>query len=544
MQTDRRAAALMIGASAALALAPWPRQSSAAAPVPLASEPWAVSHHKERPVRGGILRVAAPLYIGSMNPNRWPVHDWFTMGLIHDRLFLNDGSYLPSAHWLAESMVQETATAVLLTLRPGVRFHDGSPMTAVGVKRQIDWIRDPDSGTWSAFMLRPLESVEAIGPLQLRFTFKEPWASFAGVMASVPGFVLPEAALGSDNDRFNAHPIGSGPYIVEEANPGNFLKLKRNPDWWLAKAVGRPDMPYFDGVHIAVIPDPGVRLANFRAGKLDVMQLAKSQYPLMMGDRRANVYVEPLPITTMLRFNSARGACADIRVRKAIGHAIDRKALLASTQHGLGRIASGLFPGDHWAHDPALAPMRYDPALARELLAQAGHGNGLTITGYMHNSPPSQTLAGAIRAMLRNVGVTWQVDLLAPTAMSARYEQGGFDLAYNPSSWIYDPDIQATGGYQPGGIGARFRTLDPDLVAMIDAARTEMRFAQRQALYHAIEGKIVEDHLNVYLWWEESATAMQKYVRGFDPAMEIAHGEAWTYSHSLWFEHGRPGKPG
>ena len=88
-----------------------------------------------------------------------------------------------------------------------------------------------------------------------------------------------------------------------------------------------------------------------------------------------------------MRFNTQKGPCKDIRVRKAISHAIDRKALIAGVNFGLGRPASSLFPPDHWCHNPTLKPVTYDPALSKKLLAQAGYKDGLTVKGYMFNTP-------------------------------------------------------------------------------------------------------------------------------------------------------------
>ena len=81
--------------------------------------------------------------------------------------------------------------------------------------------------------------------------------------------------------------------MFEEGSPGNYLKLKRNPNWWFGKFIGNPDMPYFDGLHVSIIPDPSVRLANLRAGKLDNMAIDPSQYPMIKNDKSLNVYVYP-----------------------------------------------------------------------------------------------------------------------------------------------------------------------------------------------------------------------------------------------------------
>ena len=92
-----------------------------------------------------------------------------------------------------------------------------------------------------------------------------------------------------------------------------------------------------------------------------------------------------------MRFNLKEGPCKDIRVRKAISHALDRKALIAGVTFGLGRPASSMYPTDHWCHNPNLKPVSYDPELSKKLLAQAGYKNGLTIKGYMGNTATATT---------------------------------------------------------------------------------------------------------------------------------------------------------
>jgi ABC-type transport system substrate-binding protein len=354
-----------------------------AADAALLAEPWAARDEAEKPVRGGYLRTATTQYIGKMNPNHWPVFDWLTMGFFHEKLMITDGSYRPTVPWLLASVTVETPTATVTRLRDGVTFHDGTKLDAAAVKFVIDWIRDPASGAWSASWLGPLDTVEVVDDLTLRWRFRKPWAAFPGVIASVPGFMLSPTALKNDPEGFDSHPVGTGPFILEEANPGNFVKLKRNPNWWFAKASGNPDLPYLDGIIVTVIPDPAVRLANLRAGKVDVLFGAdKSQYAAIRNDPALDVHVQPWNTVTALRFNCLKGACQDIRVRKAVSHALDRNALIAGTQFGLARIASCMFPEDHWAHNPALKPVPYDPELARRLLAEAGFGSGLTLRGF------------------------------------------------------------------------------------------------------------------------------------------------------------------
>ena len=116
---------------------------------------------------------------------------------------------------------------------------------------------------------------------------------------------------------------------------------------------------------------------------------------MVKNDRNFNVYAYPSPHTRMMFFNLAKGPCQDLRVRKAISHAIDRKALIAGTQFGLGRLASCLYPDNHWCHNPELPPVAYDPELSKKLLAEAGHGKGLVIIGGTLNTPTEVSIGEA-----------------------------------------------------------------------------------------------------------------------------------------------------
>src|SRR5262249_3382301 len=157
-----------------------------------------------------------------------------------------------------------------------------------------------------------------------------------------------------------------------------------------------------------------------------------------------NIWRFPGNHVAALRFNTTKGVFQDIRLRKAVSHALDRQALIAGTQFGLGRIASCMFPSDHWCHNPELKPVAYDPELSKKLLAEAGHANGLTIKGYYTNTSMGQTIAEAVKNMLGKVGITWQVDLLAPAPLATRMQSLDYDLAVGGWIWIFDPDLMPT----------------------------------------------------------------------------------------------------
>jgi len=334
-------------------------------------------------------------------------------------------------------------------------------------------------------------------------------------------------------------PVGTGQWILEDRNPGNFIKVKRDPNWWYGKSIGYPDMPYFEGRIQVIIPDPSVQLANLRSGKIHSMSVAKASYTQVKDDPNLQIFVSPLNWLTAQRFNLAKGPCQDIRVRKAISMAIDRKALLAGTQFGLGRMASCMYPEDHWAHNPSLKPVKYDPEMAKKLLTEAGFPNGLTVKGYMTNVPTVVTVGEAMKAMLAKVGVTWEVEALDPVAISDRMKNLEYDFAGGGWSWIYDPDLMATGLYHPDGGFNYGRVKNPEAIKLIEEGRVEVDLSKRQKIYWALEKVVYDDYEDAWLWWEMSIAAYAKNVRGLNYEMSNRHKEIWSWSHPLWFKDGK-----
>jgi peptide/nickel transport system substrate-binding protein len=298
-------------------------------------------------------------------------------------------------------------------------------------------------------------------------------------------------------------------------------------------------MPYLDGLNVSIIPDPSVRLANLRAGKLDYMVIDPTQYPMIKNDPNLQVYVYPLNWNVGLRFNHKDGPCKDIRIRKAISYALDRKALINGVAFGLGDVAAGNFPYQHWCHNPNLEPIPYKPELSKKLLAEAGYKNGLTRKGYMYNSSASSTLAEAVKNMLAKVGITWKVELLDPAAAAQRMGKVDYDLATQSWTWIYDPDLLETGLYDPNG-GFNFgRSHNEKAIALIKAGREEVNQEKRTKIYWELEKVLYDNFEDVWLWYPKAVTIFRKNVQGWNNDMFQEMKDTQWWSHPLWFKDGR-----
>jgi len=558
-----------------------------------------------KPKRGGYLSTASAAYIGLMNPNHWPVNDWASISLFYEGITAYNGKYSQRVVWLMESFEFLSPTTLIMKLKQGVKFHDGTDFNAESLKYLFDWIGDKKNGCWTRGQQERIKSLEVIDEYTLKWTTKKPWGSFPqGFFAfqisakalkgdialrelkavekklETTGKKLKKAekkytkasGKGGEDEKkalrklekakkalskieklekaatekarghisTDLHPVGTGPFMLEEASPGNFLKLKRNPNWWFGRSIGRPEMPYFDGIKVTVIPDPTIRLANFRAGKIDTLGLSKAQYHMLKKDPGIRIHTFPNNSTSLLLFNQTEGPCADIRVRKAISHAIDRKALVAGTQFGQARIASCLFPDDHWAHNPDIKPLKYDPELSKKLLTEAGYGKGLTLSGVNYNYADAKTLGTAIKGMLTEAGINWKIDVLDSVAVNDRMKNLEYDMAISAQPYIQDPDANLTFIYHSQGGFHHSRNNNKRLISLIEEGRYEVDEKKRQQIYYRIEKELHDSCMDIYLFWDIASVAFRKNVQGWNNDMYIRDRTLYTQSHPQWFKDGRP----
>ena len=347
-------------------------------------------------------------------------------------------------------------------------------------------------------------------------------------------------ALAEGAVPLDAKAVGSGPYMVEEAREGNYIKLKRNPNWWFGKAIGKPDMPYFEGRRVTVIPENSVKLANLKAGKIDTLSVDKSQYDQVKDDPNLRVWITPMNFTTYLAFNHHSGPFKDIRMRKAVSHAIDRKALIAANERGMGRVATCYFPDDHFAHNPGLEPVTYDPELSKKLMADAGYPKGLKVKGLIYSDSSSMRFGQIIKAMLKRVNIDYDLLATDPVSYSDMERNLDYDVTTIVAIYIKDPDSSMTTYYYPDpDPNLPFRNNNKEANAMIEAARKELNYEKRVKIYHNIEQVLYDNYVDAWLYHYTYLSATRKRVLGYNREMNIAGGEAYWATHKRWFKDGK-----
>lgn len=315
-------------------------------------------------------------------------------------------------------------TAFELTLRTGVVFSDGTPLTADAVKANVDHFRAA-AGQAAAF-LAPVTGVTAVDRYTVRITTSAPHPQLPAVFTQdyFAGNMISPAALAQPGKLATAS-CGAGPYVLSTADTvaGDHYTYLRNTRYWNPKAVR------YDRLVLRVLPNENTALDALRTGQVDVVT---GSHAIAGGARSAGMGTAASPaIVSGLQLNDRAGALCrplgDVRVRQALNLAVDRKKITKALLGGDGiPTDQPAAPGqDGWNPSPYYA---HDPARARQLLAAAGCPNGFTLPALIPASPAYPAdMAQAIAADLRRVGVTLAITTREPTAAAA-------DLAKFPAS--------------------------------------------------------------------------------------------------------------
>ena len=394
---------------------------------------------------------------------------------------------------LAEGIEQSSPTTWRVTLRDGLMFHDGTPVTAQAVVDAIAAISDEDHPGHNARVasLLDLAGIEADGDTIVVFETNSPNAAFPWTL-SEPAI----AVLGPVSEDFPIN--GTGPYVFQEAVPEQLYVVEANPDYRLGT-------PGLEEVRVVAIPDPRAAALAFEAGEVDlVINYPEADFARIQ-ETGATGFSAP---TTRLYFytvNAQNGPMANPLIRRAVSLAIDRGGVVDAVLSGVGGQAAGtVFPSDMgWAAD--IAPT-YDPVLAEELLAEAGavmeggiwmlDGEPLEIdiVTYSSRSALSPT-AELTQAFLQAIGVTATVRVGEWGASNDAIAAGEADLFLQ--AWVTTPQgdpgavletlLQSEGGSNSGGYA------NPELDQLLADGRTTFEQSGREAIYDEVQDIIASD---------------------------------------------------
>jgi peptide/nickel transport system substrate-binding protein len=396
------------------------------------------------------------------------------------------------------------------TLHQGVRFHDGTPFDSGAVKFSLDRARTPDSLNPTKKLFDPIADVATPAPDTVVVELKAPYSLFLFNLGQGPTGIVHPGIVETNKTK----PVGTGPFKFQEWAKGNRVVLVRNDEHRNAK-----DIPLRQAT-FRFIDDPSAAAAALLSGDIDAYPNfpAPEALEVFKRDPRFQVVVGTTEGEVPLILNNKKAPLSDVRVRRAVNHAIDRKAIIDGAMSGFGTPIGSHFP----PHNPAYVDLTglypKDVAKAKQLLAEAGFPNGIDLT---LKPPPFPYARRSAEIVAQQLGAAYIRVKIEPVEwaqwLDVVYKQANYDMTIVAHVAPWDIDNYARGPkYYYGYDNAEYN-------ALIQKINTETDPAKWTGLLKEAQRKIADDAVHAFLFQLAKIGVYAKGLEGFWPNSPIAN---------------------
>jgi peptide/nickel transport system substrate-binding protein len=463
-----------------------------------------------RPRNGGTLTYAAGSATQTLDPQFiTDVTTYRGVGTMYEALTKQDENGKVGPGLAVSWTVSPDQRTWTFKLRPGVTFHDGTPFNAHAVKFTYDRLLNPATGSPRRSTLEMVESTAVVDDLTFRLTTKEPFAPLLAQLSAYNVYILSPAQVQKEGANFSKTASGTGPFKLQSWQPGEKLVVVRNDKYWGEK-------PRLDSVVFKVVPEDSARTLLLLSGQADVI----SELPYVMVKKLGSldavrVLRKPGYRTIYIGMNLAVPPFNDLRVRQAIGYAIDKQALVQGVLSGIGTLGGSLESSVIEGTAKELPPYPYDPAKAKKLLAEAGYANGfstefLVPTGRYNMD---RQVGEAIQGQLAAVGI--KLNIVSPEfgAYLAALNKGKVPMFLSgKGSPTGDMDFtQALMNASKGKMNY-FHYDNPEVDRLIQQQRTTVDAKERHRLLTQLQTKIYQEEPHITLYYEDQVCATRSNV--------------------------------
>ncbi|MBT9142612.1 MAG: Glutathione-binding protein GsiB [Dehalococcoidia bacterium] len=312
-----------------------------------------------------------------------------------------EGEVVP---WLAEKWeVSPDTTEFTLTLRKGIKFHDGESLNAEAVKVNFDRRLDPKAGTALGFLVDPIKAVSVVDEYTVRIETYEPYAPMLSVLTHGTNAILSPAALRASWDKPMPKPVATGPFVFKEWLPGERVTLVRNEAYW-------GELPILEEIVFRIIPEDAARVMALEIGEIHVATLVPTvDVPRLKVDPEIYIEITPGFLIFYLGFNTLMEPFNNRLVRQALNYAVNKEAIVKHVLGGAARVADAPIAPAVFGYHPIMT-YEYNPERAKALLAEAGFPDGFETT--LYTVPIGLDWQVAAVADLFKVGVRVKIDIM------------------------------------------------------------------------------------------------------------------------------------
>ncbi len=497
------------------------------------------------PVAGGTVTIpiGADPTLNPWSPNAF-VESLFINRVIFEGI-TKPGKDLAPAPDLAESWTTAPdGLSWTFKLRSGVKWSDGQPFSADDVAFTFnDIVLKKDLGAQNAASYAAVKGVTVVDPNTVRFDLTRKFAALPSFLAYNAG-IVPKHVLSADplkTTSFNKGvPVSTGPFKVEKYTSGQSVSLVRNESYFGPK-------PYLERVVFTVVPDPNTQIAQALSGDASIIILdSKAAVDRLKSAPGLVVASRPLVQYYWLALNQTDARFTDVRVRQAFVHAIDRQAIIKSVELGYGSIAnSPITPALAAYYDPSLASKYpYDPAKAKDLLAQAGWLPGADGVLQKDGKPFRFTMDVGQRGVLEPVNALIQQDLkkvgvvvdLNTMEWNAYIQKDVVRREYTATVnwWTYPSDPDVFPYYHSSAAGKGFNIpgyQDPKLDDLLVQGQTANDVEARKAVYKQLQAYTSDTLPYLFLWYPQEIDVLTSSLQGVP---ELGLRDAVQYIGEWW----------
>jgi peptide/nickel transport system substrate-binding protein len=405
-------------------------------------------------------------------------------------------------------VVSDDGRTVTFFLRDGLRFSNGKEVLAEHFVTVYERLLDPETGSGNAPRLAGVASVTAPDATTVVFELDAPNAVLMVNLAFKALGLFDPAGIA--DGTVGTRPVGTGPFMITDFQPGTRLLLERNPHYW------QEGLPYLDAVDIRIIGDETVRRSALVTGDID-WAFAVPPQAIEELDARDDVVIDAVPAGAYyyLGVNMREGPLADVRVRQAISFAVNRDNIIAAAEFGNAALTQDPVPSAYgWSFD--YAPYSYDPERARQLLADAGYANGFEIeimpTTFL---PETIRAAQVVQSDLAAVNIRSTIRTLEWAEWLQEQGDGNYDTFVCSWNGLIDPFDFYHLQHRTGEVFNFTGYSNPTVDQLLDQGVQEMDPDARRAIYEEVNRAIVDEAAYIYFYNLLQVHAYRADVKGF-----------------------------
>jgi peptide/nickel transport system substrate-binding protein len=466
---------------------------------------------------GGELRVGLESDVVTLDPPMFTdVYSNYVSSQIHEALFQVDHD-MKIVPLLAEKLEQPNDTTYVITLKKGVKFHNGEELTADDVKFTYARVMDPATKSPRANNLTDAvdspDKIEVVDKSTVKITLKAPFAPFLERMTAGALQILNKKAVEAAGADYAHKPVGTGPFKYVEWKTGEYAKLERYDGYWGEKAK-------LDKVTFRPIPDSNTRMAELESGGIDhLMGIPFEEIASVRQAGKFDVQVVDAINISYMAYNAQKAPLNDANLRRAMNYAVNKQEIFDTIYAGLGAVAITPLNPSNWAHNPNVEPYKYDPTKAQELLKQSAY-KGEPLELAFNQATETPKVAERIQAQVKeNLGINIT---LKPMEWGAflTYIRGGdqhqmFLLGWSGNA---DPDgilypLFHSKNFGAAGNRAFFKNDKVDELLL--KAQTTVKQEDRKPLYFEAQDIILKEAPWAPLRHGINSAALSKKVQGF-----------------------------